>query len=129
MKPASTSKLKNGDRKNLEAMVLWPFLDFAEKGEQELFAYMRHVGIQVDALDRDDKRSAQDLILSHYRLPDGTYDVELAARDLLRWPAIAARVHELRNDQAFLSELNDVVSEGTSQKISAKTARAPRRAH
>lgn len=101
------------------AMVLGPFLDFAEQGELALFNYMRHCGIQIDSLDASDPRSAEDLILDHYRLADGSYDVNMSARDLARWPAIAARIHELRDDQTFLGDLIEQI--GTTQKVSAKS--------
>jgi hypothetical protein len=78
-------------------MLLWPFLDFAEQGEDELCKYLLHCGIGAD-----DVRAAGDAekaILAHYRKPDGTPDIDAAAHDLLRWPPIAARIKEIKREK------------------------------
>jgi hypothetical protein len=77
-----------------ESMVLWPFLDFAEEGDDAFARYLLHCGI--DGADIGRAGDAQGAILKHYRRPDGTYDVDTAARDLARWPPIAERVKELK---------------------------------
>lgn len=102
-----------------ENAILWPFIDFAEKGDPELFAYLEHCGIALDALSPSDNRSARDLVLDHYRLPSGAFDVDMAARDLVRWPPIAKRISELKEDAEIQSELRDVVK--TTRKISGKS--------
>jgi hypothetical protein len=77
-----------------ELMILSPFLDFAEEGDMALARYMVHCGIDAD--DIKDAGDAQGAILRHYKLADGTYDVQAVAHDLARWPPIAARVKELK---------------------------------
>ena len=81
-----------------EAMILGPFLDFAEGGQDTLAKYLLHCGI-----DNDDIRDAGDVqvaIFNHYRRPDGRQDIGTAAHDLARWPPIAARIKELKRAKA-----------------------------
>jgi hypothetical protein len=80
-----------------EAMILAPFLDFAEEGNDILAKYVLHCGI-----DNDDIRDAGDVqaaILNHYRRLDGQQDIEAAAHDLARWPPIVARLKELKRQR------------------------------
>ena len=74
-------------------MVLWPFLDFAEEGDDALARYLLHCGIDGDDIGR--AGDPQAAILEHYRRPGGSYDVDAAAHDLARWPPIAERVKQL----------------------------------
>lgn len=115
---AATSKTKTKPTgKTAEDTILWPFLDFAEQGADALLGYMKHCGMPVDALSADDPKTPHDLILAHYQLPNGTFDFDMAGRDLARWPAIAARINEIRAEQSFADELNAKVD---TQKISSK---------
>jgi hypothetical protein len=77
--------------KQHEALILAPFLDIATEDGSALASFMAHCGIDVAT-----SKAARDQILDHYRLPNGKYDVDLVARDLLRWPPIAARIDERR---------------------------------
>jgi len=88
-KPDSGAKLSDD-----EGMILWPFIDQAEKGDDELAKYMFHCAITAQDLDAaGDNQSA---ILAHYRRPDGRYDIDAAAHDLMRWPPTATRIKELK---------------------------------
>lgn len=78
-------------RPGSQADILAPFLDLAENNADQLAAYMLHCGIERGT------SSLQSEILAHYQTPAG-YDVDMAARDLLRWPPIAARLRQLRGD-------------------------------
>ena len=80
-----------------ESMILWPFLDFAEEGNDQLARYPLHCGIH-DA-DIGHAGDVQAAILDHYRRLDGTCDIAAAAHDLSRWPPIAARVKELKRER------------------------------
>ena len=80
-----------------ESMILWPFLDFAEEGNDQLARYLLHCGI--DGADIGHAGDVQAAILDHYRRLDGTYDIDAAAHDLFRWPPIAARVKELKRER------------------------------
>jgi hypothetical protein len=91
-----TKKIRTGLTKD-ESMILWPFLDFAEEGNDQLARYLLHCGI--DDADIGQAGDVQAAILDHYRRRDGTYDIGAAAHDLSRWPPIAARVKELKRER------------------------------
>jgi hypothetical protein len=88
--PTTTAKQQIDD----EHMILLPFIDQAEQGEDELARYVLHCGITAD--DIGDAGDVQGAILGHYRRPDGTYDIAAAAHDLMRWSPIAARIKQLK---------------------------------
>ena len=92
-KPKKVSAKQTED----ELMILWPFVDFAEEGDDQLARYLLHCGIDGDDVGR--AGDAQAAILDHYRRLDGTYDIAAAAHDLSRWPPIAARVKELKRER------------------------------
>jgi hypothetical protein len=71
-----TKKIRTGLTKD-ESMILWPFLDFAEEGNDQLARYLLHCGI--DDADIGDAGDVQAAILWHYRRLDGTYDIDAAA--------------------------------------------------
>jgi hypothetical protein len=50
-----------------KAMILWPFLSFAEKGIEELVAYLLHVGIDDRAIKYAGGTTGA-AILNHYRI-------------------------------------------------------------
>jgi hypothetical protein len=90
MSKAKRQKMRNIAKSDDESVLLWPFLDFAEQGEDKLCKYLLHCGI-----DADDVRAAgnaEKAILAHYRKLDGALDIDAAAHDLARWPPIAARI-------------------------------------
>jgi hypothetical protein len=80
-----------------EEIVLWPFVDLAEEGDEALARYLIHCGIDADDIARAGDPEAA--ILEHYRRPDGTYDISAAAHDLARWPPIMARLKELKRQR------------------------------
>jgi hypothetical protein len=80
-----------------ETMILGPFLDFAEEGDDALAKYLLHCGVDGD--DIRDAGDVQGAILNHYRRPDGKQDIAAAAHDLARWPPIAARIKELKRER------------------------------
>ncbi|MGC3936374.1 hypothetical protein ACOTTU_01060 [Roseobacter sp. EG26] len=61
---------------------------------EDVCGYLEHVGFDVLALSNP--KELPDAWLGHYRLGQGTYDVERAAMDLLTWPPISRRVFELQ---------------------------------
>ncbi len=91
------SKLETpADRK---AILLWPFLNFAEKGMDELVAYLLHVGIDDKAI-KYAGGTAEAAILNHYRIGTSDhFDFDKAGNDLASWPPIARRIAELRAEQ------------------------------
>jgi hypothetical protein len=58
-----------------------------------------HAGIDLAATIGDLKR-LPDVILGHYRIKKGCYDLDRAAQDLLTFPPIAARIKELKAQKA-----------------------------
>jgi hypothetical protein len=76
-------------------MILAPFIDFAEEGDDELARFLIHVGIEAEDIEDGNVERA---ILRHYKTRDG-YDITAVAHDLARWPPIAARVREHRLEQ------------------------------
>jgi hypothetical protein len=93
MKPKAKAEKPSDD----ERVLLGPFVDFAEEGEDALCKYLIHCGI--DAEDVRVAGNAEKAILAHYRKPNGTPDIDAAAQDLMRWPPIAARINELKREK------------------------------
>jgi hypothetical protein len=98
----SNKKRNASDKQNEQdaAMILDCFLDFQEKGVDELARYLLHCGIDHHDIDHAGGDIAN-AILEHYRRPGsgGGYDTDAMAHDLFRWPPIAARVKELKREQ------------------------------
>lgn len=85
--------MRTASNSGAAAEVLAVFIDFAEQGEAELGAYVIHCGITQEDIDASGDLEAA--ILEHYRTPKG-FDLNLVGYDLSRWPPIAARVRELK---------------------------------
>jgi len=64
----------------------------------DIVDFMEHCGIDLQLANAE---NIGDLFLAHYRTPDG-YDITRAAQDLERWPPIAARIQELRDERGPL---------------------------
>jgi hypothetical protein len=91
-----TQKMTRAELAERRALILGPFIGFAEEGEDELAAYLRHVGIDATMIKY--AGSVEKAILAHYRIGDsGNYfDLDKAANHLATWPPIAERIAELR---------------------------------
>lgn len=91
----SNAVLSSEEQKNLICGIL---ADFAADPDVEvLFAYLRHCGLPLTAL-----QSTKDILpafLGLYRTGRGLYDVERACMDLRFWPPIAARIAELMAEE------------------------------
>jgi hypothetical protein len=77
-------------------MILATFFDFDgddDDGERML-ELIDHCRIDVSACNGD-VRQLPKVILGHYRVSRGHYDLDRVARDLLTYPPIAARIKEL----------------------------------
>jgi hypothetical protein len=75
--------------------IIGQFMQFAEEGCDELVRYISHCGITSEDIDR--AGNWLDAVLRHY-LTAGGYDLERAAQDLPRWPPVAARLRELKQE-------------------------------
>ena len=79
------------------AIILAWFLNFQEEDGDEESRSLHH---PLRHRHRRSRRALDDAITAHYRLPDGTYDIERAANDLATYPPIAARIKELEAEKA-----------------------------
>lgn len=98
----AASAVKGRQAAALKHQILAPFLEFAEQGQDAVKRYMIHCAIALDD-KATDGQSLQTIILNHYWLANGTYDVDMAARDLLRWPPIAARIRKAQRGSHMIS--------------------------
>jgi hypothetical protein len=83
------------EAKDLLAGIL---VDFAEYDLPNLGRYLEHVGFDAGAIS-----TSGELLpawLGHYRIGQGTYDTDRAAKDLLTWPPIARHVFEMQESLA-----------------------------
>ena len=89
----NTRTLTAAEQRNL---ILDMFLDGDD--QQDLLALIEHTGIDLAAAGGDIRRVA-DVILGHYRIKKGCYDIDRAANDLVTFPPVAAYVAELKTRQ------------------------------
>jgi hypothetical protein len=78
--------------------ILGCFTDFAENTPDEFIPYMEHCGMEAEVIAAagDDLST---IILAHYRIKPGQYDIDRAARDLATWPRIAAYIVEVQMER------------------------------
>lgn len=83
--------MTTAEQRDLILNILVDFLpdDIAE--------YIRHVGFDIQGLG--DPKNFVDAWLGHYRLGQGTYDLDRALMDLCTWPPISRRIFELQQEQ------------------------------
>jgi len=67
----------------------------------DLAGYIRHVSFDIQGIG--DPKNFIDAWLGHYRLGQGTYDVERALMDLTTWPPISRRIFELQAEKRRLA--------------------------
>ena len=83
--------------KEQKARVLEPFNDFIENDEiDEFFEYLTHVGIDVTVLRNAD--DMEGVILGHYRVAKGLYDIDTVFEDLACFGPIRQRIRSLRRE-------------------------------
>lgn len=73
-------------------LILDMFLDGDDP--ENFLALIEHTGIDLAAAGGDIRR-VPDVILGHYRVKKGCYDIERAANDLATFPPVAAYIAEL----------------------------------
>ena len=94
--PRSRKAKKVNDDKNMISGILTSFIEVDDWAD--ISNYFHHVGFDVSGIT-----DPLDLIpawLGHYRIKHGVYDVERACSDLATYPRIAARIAELRAENA-----------------------------
>ena len=72
-----------------------------------VFEFMSHCGIDLESIQTDPKAadlSAEDVILSHYRLPSSRFDLDRLVDDFASQPRIVARVQEMQDELAARRE-------------------------
>ena len=77
---------------NQRTLILDMFFDGDDP--ESFLALIEHTGIDLAAAGGDVRR-VPDVILGHYRVRKGCYDVERAANDLATYPPVAAFIAEL----------------------------------
>ena len=85
---------------NDTGQVLAVFTDFAEQNIEKLFEYLNHCSISQEIIATAGKEGITPIILGHYRIKPGLYDLDRVAADLLRWPPIAKRIAKLEAQNA-----------------------------
>lgn len=75
-----------------QGLILSIFEDLASDPDDFLL-YLEHVGLDLRAIRHI--RDLSNLILGHYRISRGKYDVHRAAEDLRWWPPIAREIQRL----------------------------------
>ena len=83
-------------------MLLNIFIGFAENDTDQLFEYFAHVGFDVAVVD--DSKQIPAAWLGHYRIGQGTYDIDRASMDLATWPPISRRIFELQQEKLSLAK-------------------------
>jgi hypothetical protein len=74
--------------------VLAVFADYAEQDVDKLFAFLQHCAIDLEPL-ADNRIQLPDLILTHFYIRPGIYDINRLGHLLATFPPIAARIREV----------------------------------
>jgi hypothetical protein len=88
--------------KEQRAMILATFFDFDDNDNdaaERFLALIDHCGIDLSACNGEVKHIPK-VILAHYRISRGSYDLDRIAHDLVTYPPIAARIAELEAQKA-----------------------------
>ena len=92
--------LHSNEAKNLISGIL---LDFAQDDLENLIPYLEHVGFDIAAI-----QTGKELLpawLGHYRIGQGTYDIDRALLDFTTWPPIAREIFRLLAEKAKTESL------------------------
>jgi hypothetical protein len=82
--------------------VMMIFWEKFENDQAEFVEYLHHCGIDLGELSEAVESgwpAIEALILGHYRVRPGVYDLEQVGQYLATYPPIAARIRELRRPQ------------------------------
>jgi len=79
------------------------FHDMYAQGPDAFVEYCVHCGIPLDDLKNAGK-SYDHVILAHYAVGPGEWDVDRISADMLRWPPLANRIAELKDKQRSKAE-------------------------
>ena len=79
--------------------ILWIFADYAVQDVDKLFAFLQHCQIDLEPL-ADKSIQLPDLILSHFYIRPGLYDIDRLGHLLATFPPIAARIREVEAERA-----------------------------
>jgi hypothetical protein len=80
-------------------MILATFFSGGDDDGKGFLALVDHCGIDFAACNGD-VMQIPNVILGHYRIKQGCYDIDRAANDLLTFPPVAARIAELQAEKA-----------------------------
>ena len=87
-----TTKTRELTAAEQRKLILDMFLDGDD--QHKFLALIEHTGIDLAAAGGDIRR-VPDVILGHYRVKKGCYDIERSAKDLVTFPPVAAYIAEL----------------------------------
>ena len=109
-----------------EDWILGPVRDYIEndhadgdEGWGRVRRYLEHVGIDVSKADA--RSTVEDAVLGHYRLPDGSYDVDRMINDTFSQPAIQELLAE---EEAKLEHRRMQKAQSKRRRREAKRATA-----
>ena len=81
-------------------LILAPFADYLRNSEEDVdgvIGYMKHCGIDLREIDTSKRAGVEAAILNHYRIGTRRFDIDRAANDVLRLPAVQALIAELQH--------------------------------
>lgn len=76
-----------------KSIILNIFADFCIDADT-MRSYLDHIGFDIGAISHP--RELRVAYLGHYKLRNGTYDVEKACKDFACWPPVAAEIRRLK---------------------------------
>jgi len=86
-----------------KAIITSILVDFTEGDAENLIHYLEHVGFDIAAI-----QTGKELLpawLGHYRIGQGTYDIDRALLDFTTWPPIAREIFRLLAEKAKTESL------------------------
>src|SRR6476619_4413177 len=98
MAQGKTKRPANEPRVDQRGQVLAVFANYAPDVDK-LFAFLRHCEIDLEPL-ADKPTELADLILSHFYVRPGVYDIDRLGHLLATFPPIAARIREIQAERA-----------------------------
>src|SRR5438552_100976 len=94
-----TKRLREEPTLDEREQILTIFADYAEQDVDKLFEFLQHCQIDLEPLS-DKNLQLPDLIVSHFYIRPGVYDIARLGELLATFPPIAARIREIKAERA-----------------------------